>query len=188
MVLRLIVPLAQTTTVPVHGPLFQYSHHKDKCLLNFTSLVWVQIWGNRCNSAALVQSLVVAKRIASAHLYFYKWYIIGMDYMTRYSNLESLTERERQSVSVMRKLKEQIWWYSADIRTRGMLLLVELSNLTDEAKEWPERNHAFRKSSNESLAQPALGRRKADTPQKINDQMIFFSKIIKYKFKNLVLK
>lgn len=37
VVCRLVAPLAQTTPVPVHAPLFPYSRPKDKC---FAKLCW----------------------------------------------------------------------------------------------------------------------------------------------------
>lgn len=145
VVLRPAVPLAQAAPVPVRAPLFPCSHPKDKCSLNSTSPVWAEMRWNRCSSAARVQALAVARRIASAHLCLCKWLMPGMDCTTRCLNPGSLMEGERQSVSVTWKWREQIWWYSADVHRRGMFLFVELSDLTDEAGWGPETNHAFKK-------------------------------------------
>lgn len=81
------------------------------------------MWWNRCSSAARVQSLAVARRIASAHLCSCKWLMPEMDCTTRCLNPGSLTEGERQSASVMPEWKEQIQWYSADVHRRGIFSL-----------------------------------------------------------------
>lgn len=112
--------------------------------------------------------------------------------MTRCLNPGGLTEGEMQSVSVVQKWKEHIWWYSADVHRRRIFLLVELSDLTDEAGRGPEKNYAFIKGVMNCWHKLPWEGGKVTLHNNWDWMNIFFSKqldlYLKNSFKNLSLK